>query len=136
MAVSIAPLTTAVMNSVSEGEAGIASGVNNAVSRTAGLLALALLGILFAAVFNGDLEHRVSRLDLQPAAREQVLAQRAKLAQIQPPSGLPDRQASAVRRDVAHSFVAAFHGVARAGAVLSLLGALCAWVWVGREKPH
>jgi EmrB/QacA subfamily drug resistance transporter len=134
MAVSIAPLTTAVMNSVGESDAGIASGVNNAVSRTAGLLALALLGILFAGVFNRDLEHRVS--GLQPSARQEVLAQRAKLADIQPPPGLPTDQAAAVKKSVAHSFATAFRTVARMSAVLSLVGALCAWIWIGREKAR
>src|SRR5882672_6263560 len=60
MAVSVAPLTTAVMNAVEAGDAGIASGVNNAVSRTAGLLAIALLGILHATVFGHDLDQRVA----------------------------------------------------------------------------
>ena len=57
MAFSIAPLTTTVMNAVGERNAGIASGVNNAVSRTAGLLSIALLGILLSSVLGKQLLH-------------------------------------------------------------------------------
>jgi EmrB/QacA subfamily drug resistance transporter len=132
MAVSIAPLTTAVMNAVGEGDAGIASGINNAVSRTAGLLAIALLGILLSASFGHELERRVQALPLNPAARGQVLAERTKLAAAEPPAGLAAPEADAVRRAIALSFVASFRAVSRASAVLALLAAACAWAWVGR----
>jgi EmrB/QacA subfamily drug resistance transporter len=134
MAVSIAPLTTAVMNAVGEGDVGIASGVNNAVSRTAGLLAVALLGILLSAVFGQDLERRLHTLPLDPAARAQVLAGRAKLAAAEPPAGLPAAEADAVRRSIALAFVEGFRAVTRASAILAFLAAVCAWVWIGRKR--
>jgi biopolymer transport protein ExbB/TolQ len=59
MTVTVAPLTTTVMNSVGPDVAGIASGVNNAVSRTAALLAIAIFGIVMAWAFETDLHERL-----------------------------------------------------------------------------
>ena len=134
MAVSIAPLTTAVMNAVEQGEAGIASGVNNAVSRTAGLLAIALLGILLAGVFGRELEGRLSALPLEPSIRAEVLAARTKLAAAGTPSGLTPEQAAGVRRAIALSFVTAFREVALGSAALAFLAAVCAWALIDRPS--
>jgi len=133
MALCIAPLTTAVMNAAGEESAGIASGVNNAASRVAGLLAIALLGMLLAGVFHRDLERRVAALPIGPSARAEILAERVKLAAAEPPAGLREAEAEEVRRAVASAFVAGFHAIARASALLALLAAACAWTWIGRE---
>jgi MFS family permease len=133
MAVSIAPLTTAVMNAVGERNVGIASGVNNASSRVAGLLAIAVLGIVLTLVFGQELERRVGALGLSPSARSEILAGRAKLAAAEPPSGLPPATASAVKASIALSFVLGFRAIARLSAALALIAAVCASIWIGRE---
>ncbi|MGH9831201.1 MAG: MFS transporter, partial [Blastocatellia bacterium] len=72
MAVSVAPLTTTIMNSVDADQSGIASGINNAVSRTAGLIAVAALGILMLQGFGRSLDRRLTALKLPAAVERSV----------------------------------------------------------------
>src|SRR5437016_5497426 len=85
MAVSVAPLTTTVMSSVAGDRAGVASGINNAVSRTAGLLAIAVLGIVILHTFDRSLDGRLAKVDVSSSVKQSLNTQRSRLAGIELP---------------------------------------------------
>ena len=135
MAVTVAPLTTTVMNSVGASHAGIASGVNNAMSRVAGLLAIALLSLLMVGRFNAGMDQHMAGMHLPPTMVAAMDQERAKLGAAEAP---PDADAS-TRRDiaqaVAESFVAGFRWVALVAAALALASAVTTAVTIaGRER--
>src|SRR5881398_3625005 len=123
MAISVAPLTTTVMNSVAQSRVGIASGVNNAVARSAGLIAIAALGIVMLQVFNHVLDRRLAEWNVPASVSRSLQVERTKLADI----ALPDDQHPAmrqlIRRAVEECFVSGFRVVMIIGTALSLAGA-------------
>src|SRR5438477_11533188 len=131
MAVSVAPLTTTVMSSVAQRRAGIASGINNAVSRVAGLLAIAVLGIVMLREFNHALDMKLS--GLPSSIRQSLDQQRAKLAAADLPQNIPPAVRAQLRDAIDHSFVAGFRAVMFAGALLAIGGAICAWRLIKAE---
>jgi EmrB/QacA subfamily drug resistance transporter len=135
MSIAVAPLTTTVMGAVESEHAGVASGVNNAVSRTAGLLAIAVMGVLVSATFGSTLEGRVAAVDAPPALREQVLAQRDRLAGIQIPREAPPGVRAALESAVDQAFVAGFRLVMLVAAGLALASSLVAWWLIEGRRP-
>ena len=127
LAVAVAPLTTVVMGAVPPRSVGTASGINNAVSRTAGLLAIAVLSVVVSATFNARLDAALDGLALPPAARTEVDLERPKLAGARLPADLRPATARQVRAAIDDAFVAAFRQVALAAALLALASAVVAW---------
>jgi EmrB/QacA subfamily drug resistance transporter len=133
MGVTVAPLTTAVMGSVATSHAGIASGVNNAVSRTAGVLALATIGALALLLFSRALEARSAPLNLAPADQAALQAEAAKLGGAQPPVSLPPALRDPVEQAIHLAFVDTFRVVMLIGAALVWLSAGLAWLLVDKK---
>lgn len=132
MSISVAPLTTTVMGAVDSRHAGIASGINNAVSRCAGLLAVAVMGILMLGLFSHGLDRRLAKSDLPPPARAAMAAQRERLAALQMPAGLAEPARTAARSAVDRAFLDGFRGVLLSAAGLALLASLSA-AWLIRD---
>jgi EmrB/QacA subfamily drug resistance transporter len=128
MTISVAPLTTTVMNAVGENWAGIASGVNNAVSRTAGLIAVAALGLVMLHAFNNRLDQRLSGIGVSIEVRRALDAQRVKLAGAVVPADLDPGVRTALRQAIDESFVSGFRTVMIVAVVLAFLSALVAWL--------
>jgi hypothetical protein len=128
MAICIAPLTTTVMSSASQEQAGVASGVNNAVSRIAGLLAVAALGLVLYGTFNRALDRRLATLRLSPSELNQVNEQRPRLAAME----IDDPR---VTREIAESFVAGYKTILGIAIALALASALTARFMLDPQKP-
>jgi MFS family permease len=135
MAISVAPLTTVVMSAVAESHAGLASGINNAVSRVAGLLAIAVLGIFVLNVFNSSLDSRLARLELSPQVQQKIDEQRVKLAGAELPTSVTGAERAALERAISESFVDGYRQVMWIGAALALVSALTALLMIEGKQP-
>jgi uncharacterized membrane protein YraQ (UPF0718 family) len=123
------------MNSVPQSRVGVASGINNAVSRTAGLLAIAVFGILMLQSFNRTLDARLSGAVLSDAEHSALQSQRNKLAGAELPQEWNPRSRDFVRQAIDESFVNGFRVVMAVGAVLAIGSAISGWVLI-RPKPR
>ena len=120
MALSVAPLTTTVMNVVPANRVGIASGINNAVSRTAALLAIAALGIVMLHVFNRSIDSRLSRLEVSAEVQHSLADQRINLAAAALPQDIEPPMRQVLKQAIDESFVNGFRRVMLVGAALAL----------------
>jgi EmrB/QacA subfamily drug resistance transporter len=132
MAITVAPLTTTVMSSISQNRAGIASGVNNAVARTASLIAIAVVGVVMLRVFKTGLDHRLSGANLPPSVEQSLQTQSIKLAAIDIPETVTPGTHQFIHRAIDESFVSGFHWVMLLGAALAMASAVTALFWIER----
>ena len=130
MAISVAPLTTVVMNSVDVRRAGLTSGINNAVARTAGLLGIAIASLFLVLAFSSGLDHRMASLTMPAQTRQVIDEQRIRLVDLQLPADIGDEMGAKIRRAAKESFVAGFRLVALGGAAVALASAACAWLTI------
>jgi EmrB/QacA subfamily drug resistance transporter len=119
MALSVAPLTTVVLSSVEESRTGAASGVNNAVSQVAGLLALAVCAPVFFQVFSASLPRKLEEARVSEATTRLVVEQRERLGAIETSDGQ-------ARYAVDEAFVDGFRVVTLSAAGLCVLASLSA----------
>ena len=130
MSVTVAPLTTVVMNSVEQDRIGAASGINNAVARVAGVLAIAALGIVMVDAFSARLDSKLAGFSLSPGTLQEIHANEIKLAGMQLPPGLSASTGAAIRESVREAFVFGFRLIMMICAGLSVASAAAAWLLI------
>src|SRR5882724_865132 len=132
MAITIAPLTTVVMSSVDRGYAGTASGINNAVARVGGVLAVAVLGIVMVTAFSHHLHRSLPRLHLSPALLNYIDANKIRLAGLELPN-LDPATASEVHAAIDQAFVSGFRLVMLICAGLAVASSAVAAVMISAK---
>jgi EmrB/QacA subfamily drug resistance transporter len=120
MAIVVAPLTTTVMGAVETQHAGVASGVNNAVSRIAGLIAIAVFGVVLVRAFDARVSPALDRLELPTASRSAIDRELPKLAGAEIDRSVEPARRTPARRAIDESFVSAFGRVMLAAAAVAL----------------
>jgi EmrB/QacA subfamily drug resistance transporter len=126
MAISVAPLTTVVMGAVDQDRAGTVSGINNAVARVAGLLAIAIVGIVMVSAFSASLAQR----PIPSRILHTLQSNRGKLGALEVPAGLDSQASAEIEASIKQAFVYGFRLVILICAGLSLASAACAWLMI------
>jgi EmrB/QacA subfamily drug resistance transporter len=133
MGITVAPLTTSVMSSVASHFAGTASGINNAVSRTAGVLAVAVVGALALFLFSGTLAARSAQIPISAEARSALAAEASRLGAATVPAQVVAEHVGEVRTAIRLAFVDTFRTVMLICTALSWVGAALAGVFVEKK---
>jgi hypothetical protein len=129
----VAPLTTAVLSALGPRQAGLASGVNSAISRFGGLVAVAILPALSLAGFSHALEQRLDDASLAPSIRAEVVSHRAEQGALSPPAGLTEAERAVVRLAVRRSFAEGFRWVMVVCAALLFAGGAISFVVLSKR---
>jgi len=130
MAFTVAPLTSAVMGAVDERDVGVASGVNNTVARVAGLVAVAIFGVLALEIFGRTFAEHLATLDLSPAVHAALAAQGQSLGDVLVPAGATAAEHGAIEQALGEALVTAFRWAAVLAALLAAAGSLAAAVTI------
>ncbi|HVR06375.1 MAG TPA: MFS transporter, partial [Solirubrobacteraceae bacterium] len=119
LAMTVAPLTAAVLAGVQERQAGIASGVNNAIARVAGLLGIAAVGAIVSAQFASSLQAHLEHASLSQPAQTAVMQARRLTLGTPSVAALPTAQARLVTQAAQEASLAGFRlGIGLAGGLV------------------
>ena len=130
MSFTVAPLTTAVMGSVSDHFSGTASGVNNALTRIANVFANAILGALAVLFFAGALQGELKDVKLDEHNKQTVIEQSVNLGNAKVPDNFTVQDKATIEKAYKNSFIAAYGDIMRISAGLGFLGSLMAVLFI------
>jgi len=130
MSFTVAPLTATVMGAVSEHFSGTASGINNALSRIAGVFANAIFGALAVLFFSASLQNGLAPLALDNKARQEVLQQSAELGNATVPASLKAADKEKIQVLYHNSFITAYGRIMRIAGLLGFAGALMSFFFI------
>ncbi|MEK6255697.1 MAG: MFS transporter [Chloroflexota bacterium] len=136
MGITVAPLSTTVMGAVTSSQAGVASGINNAVARTASLLIVAIFGIFAFSYFGSGLSQRLDLLELSPDVRAAMDAQVNRLAGAQAPEDAAPEVQSAIQQSVKEAFIDSFRNTFLWATGLAIASSLTAYLMVEGKQPE
>jgi EmrB/QacA subfamily drug resistance transporter len=135
MTVTIAPLTTIVMSSVDQDRAGTASGINNAVARVAGVLAIAVFGVVMVDAFGSHLNRSLAHVSLPPGILQDIQSDMTKLAGLRIPDGIDPGTRAALKESIGDAFVFGFRLIMLICAGLGVVSAAVAWRMIPKRTP-
>ncbi len=124
----VAPLTATVMNSIETAHAAIASGINNAVARTAGLVAVAVLGIVLTSVFYHSYDAAILNVTLSSQSRATLAHDRDLMVTGYLPKSVAATERQAIAGAVQNAFIGGFRSTMICSALLACAAALTALI--------
>ncbi|UCF98563.1 MAG: MFS transporter [Spirochaetaceae bacterium] len=134
MGFTVAPLTTTVMSSVSDRHAGTASGINNATSRIAAVLAVAVLGSVALFHFGTEVQARAESLGLPAAAMVELQTEAARLGEAAVPPSVPSGQRQEVDMVLRAAFVDTYRLMMLLCMALAAVAALLSALLIGKQR--
>jgi EmrB/QacA subfamily drug resistance transporter len=129
----VAPLTTTVFDSSDPSQSGVASAINNAITRAAGLIAIAVLGILLSAVFDRGFDARLAASHVAPKTTTLLARERDRLTPGTVPRDVPAADRAAVELALANGYLAGYRAVMYASAGIAFGAAIIALVLLPRK---
>jgi MFS family permease len=136
LSILVPAVTTVALNSVDVRHEGLASAINNAFSQTAGLLAVAVLGVIMFISFGSSLDDRLAALNLPPEAKQQLEGEKIQLGAAQAPEGLDAAQSVSVDRAIDEAFVSGYRVVMLVAVAMALASAFSAALLLEGKKPE
>jgi len=123
------------MRSVSDQLSGVASGINNAVTRISNVFANAIFGALAVLLFAGALESKINKISLGTEEKKVVIGQAVNLGNARAPDGIDGRAKMMIGRAYRESFIHTYAFIMRLSAGLAFLGALMAVFFIKNPPP-